>query len=58
MKRQCVISICGYEGGLLGVSLGDVKEDSEDSDPDLGSPAVLKDLQTEYAMPTAAEGSI
>ena len=48
IKRPCVINICSYEGGLLGVSL--TKNEGEDTYD-------YKDVVTEYNF-SANEGSI
>ena len=47
ITRPCVISVCTYDGGLLGVSLK--KDDNGNFD--------YKDILTEYNF-TATEGSI
>ena len=49
MERDSVISVCSYEGGLLGLSLNDRDEKT-------GS-YTYKDIQTEYAF-SATNGSI
>ena len=49
MDRQSVISVCSYEGGLVGLSL-----DQRDEESKL---LTLNDILTEYAF-TATEGSI
>lgn len=46
MERDNILSVCTYEGGLLGLSIGGSKEKKD-----------LKDVQTEYSM-TVTEGSI
>jgi hypothetical protein len=49
MNRENVISVCSYEGGLLGLSLDERNEETGD--------LTYKDIQTEYAF-SATTGSI
>ena len=49
MERDSVISVCSYEGGLLGLSLNERGEE--------GGSYTYKDIQTEYAF-SATNGSI
>ena len=63
MKRSCAISMGGYEGGLLGISLGEPQISKNLSSrelilPDLTTTDALKDIQTEYAIHNASEASI
>jgi len=59
MERQCVISVCGYEGGLSGLSLGDFTATDRAGGKlkDLSVSENLKEPVTEYAF-TATQGSI
>lgn len=57
MKRSCVISMCGYDGGLQGISLGDHQR-AKDPLPDLTTGESLKDILVEYTVTDASESSI